>query len=68
MGGVGLYAVDADDADDVCGKGDHSLVKSLHTTVTALERKPRQLVRLNNMTVGYFRLKCKIDTQGLGKW
>ncbi len=45
LGGVGLYAADADDADDVCGKGAHSLLRSLHKTVTALERKPRQLVR-----------------------
>ncbi len=45
LGGVGLFGVDSDDADDACGKGKHSLLRAMHATVTQLERKPRQLVR-----------------------
>ena len=46
LAGVGLYAADADDADDVCGSGagPHGLLRSLHATLTSLERKPRQLL------------------------
>ena len=44
LAGVALRSVDADDADDKCGAGAHSLLKSVHTTLTALDRKPRQLV------------------------
>ncbi len=54
LAGVGLYAVDADDVEDVCGKGEHSLLKSLHNTMATLERKPRQLVISNN----YFNHFC----------
>jgi hypothetical protein len=44
LGGVGLMSADADDVDNVCGKGAHSLLHAMHDTLTTLDRKPRQLV------------------------
>ncbi len=44
LAGVALYSIDADDVDGVCGKGRHSLLNSLYTTMATLDRKPRQLV------------------------
>lgn len=40
---MALYSIDADDVDNICGKGEYSLIKSIHTTLTALDRKPRQV-------------------------
>ena len=39
-----MYSSDADDSDNVCGKGENSLLKSIYNTLTSLDRKPRQLV------------------------
>ena len=44
LGGVGLFSIDADDADAVCGKGHHSLLHALYNTMATLDRKPRQLI------------------------
>ena len=44
MAGIGLMSIDADDLDDVCGKGRASLLTTLHHVMTTLDRKPRQLI------------------------
>ena len=44
LGGMALYSIDADDADNICGQGEFSLLKSIFKTMTKLDRKPRQLV------------------------
>ena len=44
LAGIAVFSVDADDLDDICGKGANSLVKSVHRTMTELDRQPRQLI------------------------
>ena len=44
LGGMALFSIDADDSDNICGAGEHSLLKSIFKTMTKLDRKPRQLV------------------------
>ena len=44
MAGIGLMSIDADDLDDVCGKGPSSLLNTIHNVLTNLDRKPRQLI------------------------
>ena len=44
LAGVGLMSVDADDVEDVCGKGRQSLLRTLASVWTSLQRKPRQLI------------------------
>ena len=44
MAGVGLDSIDADDLDNVCGKGRQSLLQTLGDVMTNLQRKPRQLI------------------------
>lgn len=44
LAGVGLMSVDADDVEDVCGKGRQSLLRTLASVMTSLQRKPRQLI------------------------
>ena len=44
LGGMALFSIDADDSDNICGQGEHSLLKSIFKTMTKLDRKPRQLV------------------------
>ncbi len=59
LGGVGLFGVDSDDADDACGKGKHSLLRAMYATVTQLERKPRQLVRRMSCSI----IKCNSSSR-----
>lgn len=44
MAGIGLMSIDADDVDNVCGKGKHSLLNTIGSVISNLERKPRQLI------------------------
>ena len=44
LAGVGLDSIDADDLDNVCGKGRQSLLQTLGDVMTNLQRKPRQLI------------------------
>ena len=44
MAGVGLMSIDADDLDNVCGKGKQSLLSTIGAVITNLQRKPRQLI------------------------
>ena len=44
MGGVGLVSIDADDLDNDCGKGKQSLLNTIGSVITNLQRKPRQLI------------------------
>merc|ERR1719397_2293355 len=44
MAGVGLMSIDADDLDNVCGKGKQSLLNTIGAVITNLQRKPRQLI------------------------
>ena len=44
LGGVGLYSIDADDIDNHCGNGAFSLIRSIHATLSHLDRRPRQLI------------------------
>jgi len=44
MAGIGLMSIDADDVDNVCGKGKHSLLNTIGSVVSNLQRKPRQLI------------------------
>ena len=44
LGGVGLMSIDADDVDNVCGKGKQSLLTTLGNVMTSLQRQPRQLI------------------------
>lgn len=44
LAGVGLMSIDADDVDNVCGKGPNSLLTTLANVMTSLQRKPRQLI------------------------
>ena len=44
LGGVGLYSIDADDVDNHCGNGAFSLIRSIHATLSHLDRRPRQLI------------------------
>ena len=44
MAGVGLMSIDADDLDNVCGKGRQSLLNTIGSVITNLQRKPRQLI------------------------
>ena len=44
LGGMALFSIDADDADNVCGQGELSLLRSIFKTMTRLDRRPRQLV------------------------
>ena len=44
LAGVGLDSIDADDLENVCGKGRQSLLRTLGDVMTSLQRKPRQLI------------------------
>ena len=44
MAGIGLMSIDADDVDNVCGKGKHSLLNTIGSVISNLQRKPRQLI------------------------
>jgi len=44
MAGIGLLSIDADDVDNVCGKGKHSLLNTIGSVISNLQRKPRQLI------------------------
>ncbi|XP_059088414.1 mucin-2-like [Tigriopus californicus] len=44
LAGVALFTIDADDVDNICGKGEFSLVKSIFKTMSELDRRPRQLI------------------------
>ena len=44
LAGVGLYSIDADDVDNLCGNGAFSLLRSIHATLSHLDRRPRQLI------------------------
>ena len=39
LGGIGLMSVDADDVDNVCGKGGSSLLNTIGNTVRTVEIK-----------------------------
>lgn len=39
-----MFTIDADDVDNMCGKGEFSLVKSIFKTMSELDRRPRQLI------------------------
>jgi len=44
MAGIGLMSIDADDLDNVCGKGKQSLLHTIDSVISSLQRKPRQLI------------------------
>lgn len=44
LAGVGLMSIDADDVDNVCGKGKQSLLSTVGNVISSLQRKPRQLI------------------------
>ena len=44
LAGVGLDSIDADDLDNICGKGRQSLLHTLGDVTYNLQRKPRQLI------------------------
>ena len=44
MAGIGLMSIDADDLDNVCGKGKQSLLSTIGSVISSLQRKPRQLI------------------------
>ena len=44
LAGVGLDSIDADDLDNICGKGRQSLLRTLGDVTQNLQRKPRQLI------------------------
>ena len=41
---MGLDSIDADDLENVCGKGRQSLLRTLGEVMSSLQRKPRQLI------------------------
>ena len=44
LAGIGLDSIDADDVDNVCGKGRQSLLRTVGGVVSQLSRQPRQLI------------------------
>ena len=44
LAGVALSSIDADDVDNFCGNGAFSLLRSIHATLSHLDRRPRQLI------------------------
>jgi len=44
LAGVGLMSIDADDIDNVCGKGKQSLLNVVGSVISNLQRMPRQLI------------------------